>query len=288
MPVSFILAILCGVAGALALAVAVTTTGSNRSVSKGIGAGGLGLAVVLLLFSSAYTVPTRNVGIVTSWNKPTGEVTGPGLQWVAPWQKVDDWDASRQAFDRRGDNNCVWVRIAGLQKACVDVLVEWTTDSAQAPEQWASYKRDFGNFVGTRVDQNIVNALLDTFADHDPLANVNEETGQVMAPQTGPLAEKAQSIIEARIGGDVDVLATVIGIIRYDEKTQQSIEAFQQKVLAAKNLEQDRRNAEIQKQVSETNADVDPVVRCLELADKHAREPGFCLGGGNPVQTPAQ
>lgn len=288
MPVSFILAIICGIAGLLGLAVAVTAgSRDTQSMAKAVAGAGLGLAVVSILFSSAYTVPTRNVGIVTSWNKPTGEVTGPGLQWVAPWQKVDDWDASRQSFDRRGEH-CVQVRIAGLQNACVDVLVEWTTDPAKAPEQWASYKREFDNFVAKRVDPNITGAVNDTFADHDPLANVDEATGQVMAPQTGPLVDEVRSSIKARIGGDVEVQSVVIGFIRYDDKTQQSIEAFQQKVLAAKNLEQDRRNAEIQKQVSETNAAVDPVVRCLEIADKHGREPGFCLGGGNPVQTPVQ
>lgn len=242
------------------------------------------LGLVLTLFSSAYTVPTRNVGIETSFNKPTGEVTGAGLQWVAPWHKVEDWDAGRQSFDHKNEKTCVQVRIAGLQTACVEVLIEWSTDPEKAPEQWASYRREFKFFVDRRVDPNFTGALNDAFGDHDPLANVDPATGVVKAPDTKPLAAEVLANISSRIGADVRVHAIVFGFIRYNDQTQKQIEAYQQKILTNKNLLQDEKNAQVQKRITDTNSKVDPVTRCLEIAAQHGKEPGLCLGGGNPVQ----
>lgn len=284
MPISFILALICVGAAAVGAVVAVLAAADDVR-GGGIIAVVLGVlgGIIFTITASANTVPTRNVGIVTSFNKPTGEVTGPGLKWVAPWKSIDDWDASRNSFDHRG-KSCVTVRITGLQNACVEVLIEWTTDQRRAPEQWASYKRDFNNFVAKRVEPNLVGAVNDAFADHDPLANVDGKTGQVLAPDTKPFVAEVKSNVEARIGADVDVHTVVIGFIRYDAETQKSIEAFQQKVLANKNLLQDEKNADVQKRITEKNAQVDPVTRCLEIVAQRGGEPGLCLGGGQPVQ----
>jgi hypothetical protein len=244
----------------------------------------VGLAGLFTLFSSANTVPTRNVGIVTSFNKPTGEVTGAGLKWVAPWKKVEDWDASRQTFDHKHQNKCVQVRIVGLQGACVEVQVEWQTHTEKAPEQWASYRRDFEQFVGRRVDPNLTGALNDVFATHDPLANIDGTTGVVKPVDTTSLVDPLRTNVEKRIGADVKILGIVFGFVHYDAKTQEQIEAFQQKLLENRNLQQEKKNADVRKEISEKNAQVNPVTRCLEIAAQHGKEPGLCLGNGNPVQ----
>lgn len=167
--------------------------------------------------------------------------------------------------------------------ANADAIVSFT-GKGKAPEQRASYKREFGNFVAKRVDPNLIGSLNDAFADHDPLANVDAATGQVKAPDTKPLVAEVRSNVEARIGADVDVQSVVFGFIRYDAETQKSIEAYQQKILANKNLLQDEKNAQVAKRITETNAKVDAVTRCLEIAAQHGKEPGLCLGGANPVQ----
>ncbi|MBF9135347.1 stomatin [Plantactinospora sp. S1510] len=284
MPALFVAAlVLFALAVVAALAAAV-----SRDHRAGAAGGAVVAAFLGMLFTvsaSANTVPTRNVGIVTAFNKPTGEVTGAGLKWVAPWKKVEDWDASRQTFDHKSQKTCVQVRIVGLQGACVEVQIEYQTHSAKAPEQWASYKRDFGLFMNRRVEPNLTGALNDIFAAHDPLSNVDATTGVVKPVDTAALVEPLKANIANRTGEDIQILGVVFGFVHYAEKTQQQIEAFQQKVLEAKNLEQDRKNAELQRQVSAKNAQVNPTVRCLEIAAQHGKEPGFCLGGGNPVQT---
>jgi hypothetical protein len=285
MPALFVIAlILLAVA---ALAALVRFIASDEDVQ--IGAVGVAviagvLGVLATLGSSANTVPTKNVGIVTSFNKPTGDVTGAGLKWVAPWNKVEDWDASRQTFDHKHQDRCVQVRIVGLQSACVEVQVEWQTHADKAPEQWASYKRDFNQFVDRRVNPNLTGALNDVFATHDPLSNIDQATGVVKPVNTAALVDPLRQNIEARIGGDVKVLGIVYGFVHYDGKTQQQIEAFQQKLLENRNLQQDKKNAQVRKEITDTNSKVDAVTRCLEIAAQHGREPGLCLGGGQPVQ----
>jgi hypothetical protein len=280
-PVLFILALILFGIAVVAAGVAVLLR-ERGAVGTAIVAAVLGL--LFTLFSSAHTVPTRNVGIVTSFNKPTGEVTGAGLKWTAPWEKVQDWDASRQTFDHKHQNRCVQVRIVGLQGACVEVQIEWQAHVDKAPEQWASYKRDFKQFVDRRVDPNMTGALNDVFADHDPLSNVDKTTGVIKPVNTAALVDPLRANVEQRIGGDVQILGIVFGFVHYDEKTQQQIEAFQQKILENRNLQQESKNADVRKEISGKNAQVDPITRCLEIAAQHGKEPGLCLGGGTPVQ----
>lgn len=240
------------------------------------------LGALLLVLASTNVVPVRNVGIVTSWGKPTDRVTGAGLKMTAPWENVEDWDASRQAFDHRG-TNCVNVRISTLSNACVEVLIEYQVKPERAPEQWAAYKKDFTLFIGRLVDPAITLSLNDVFAAYNPLANVDKATGNLNVP-TGPLADQVKTSLAARLTAEVEVLSVVITRVNHDEKTQATIDAYQQSINKGRVLDQDKINAEKQKAITETNAKVDPVTRCLELADKHGKEPGFCLGGGAPTQ----
>lgn len=286
MPVMFILAIILFAAAAIAATAVPFTRHDTRTVAGSTAAVAALLGTVFTIGAAANSVPVRNVGIVTSFNKPTGETTGPGLKWVAPWKNIDDWDASRQAYDHRSAKNCVQVRIASLANACVEALVEWQTRPGNAPEQWASYKRDFAHFVARRVDPAFSEAFNEAFATHDPLANI-DKAGNLNVPLR-PFADAVKAGIVSRIGADVEVLSVVVTRVNYDDKTQANIEAFQQATVRARTLEKEKANAEIQKGITETNAKVDPVTRCLEIADKHGREPGFCLGGGNPVQPPVR
>jgi hypothetical protein len=253
-------------------------------LARGVTFGAAIIGGLIIALASMSSVPIRNVGIVTSWNKPTGKTTGAGFQITAPWENIEDWDASRQAYDHRGDRACVNVRIATLSNACVETLIEWQVHEERAPEQWASYKKDFNLFIGRRIDPAMQDAMNEAFAGYDPLANIDKATGNLNVP-TGPLAEKVRIALEAKIGEDVKILTVAIPRVNHDEKTQASIDAYQQAINRSRVLDQEQDNAQKQKTITETNASVDAVTRCLELADKHAKEPGFCLGGGNPVQS---
>ncbi|MFU8853450.1 SPFH domain-containing protein [Micromonospora sp. SL1-18] len=280
MPSGFTLAIVAVLAAAVAAAIALLSPRRGlRRQGMLAAAGALVAALLLAVGSSAHSVPIRSVGIVTSFGKPTGEVTGSGLKWVAPWQRVGEWDAGRQKYDHIGNNNCVRVRTGTLADACVEVLVEWQVRPENAPRQFMDYKGDFDSFRGQRVGVQLDSAVNDAFSSYNPLERIDAKTGSLNV-DLKPFSQSIKTNAEGRLAEDVDILSVTITRVNHDEKTEGNIKAFQDKLAQTRNLEQDRRNAEIQKQITETNAKVDKVTRCLEIAEKNDSSPGLCINPG--------
>ncbi|WP_433532529.1 SPFH domain-containing protein [Micromonospora sp. CA-263727] len=279
MPFGFTLAIVAAFAAIVATAVALLGSRNVRRSGALAAAAIFAATVALTVASSAHSVPIRSVGIVTSFGKPTGKVTGSGLKWVAPWQRVGEWDAGRQKYDHIGDNNCVRVRTGTLADACVEVLVEWQVRPENAPQQFMDYKGDFDSFRGQRVGVQLDSAVNDAFAVYNPLERIDAQTGNLNV-DLKPFSESIKTNAEGRLADDVDILSVTITRVNHDDKTEGNIKAFQDKLAQTRNLEQDRRNAEIQKQITETNAKVDKVTRCLEIAEKNGSTPGLCINPG--------
>jgi regulator of protease activity HflC (stomatin/prohibitin superfamily) len=252
---------------------------------------GLVLGVVCVVIASVSTVPTRNVGIVTEFNKPTGRTTGAGLKWHAPWQSIDDWDASGQTYAHLGDG-CVWVTIAAQRRACIPVQIEWSARAERAPENWAAYKEvddlsRFETFVARRVNPQINAAMTSVFATFDPLKAVNAATGDAPAPDLNATYKKPLTeALGAALGEDIAVRSVAFEAPRYDEPTTNAINAYGQKVLEARNLTIDEANAKTRARISNIDASVDQVARCLQIAEKLGKEPGLCMGGGAVVTRP--
>jgi regulator of protease activity HflC (stomatin/prohibitin superfamily) len=279
MPALFVCALIIFTLAVLALIYAVLLpSGRKGPVLTG--------AVVLLLLGVAFTVgasansvPVRNVGIVTSFNKPTGEITGSGLNWVAPWQKIGEWDASRQKYDHIGADKAVQVRTGTLANAGVELLIEWQVRPEKAPQQFMDYKGDFEAFRGQRVGVQLDGAVNDAFASYNPLANIDSKTGNLNV-DLKPFAEKVKSFAQERLGDDIEILSVTIIRVNHDEQTEANIKVFQDKLAQSRNLDQDLVNAEKQKAVTEKNAEVDKVARCLEIAEKNGSNPGLCINPG--------
>ncbi|MEV4710975.1 SPFH domain-containing protein [Micromonospora sp. NPDC049374] len=280
MPFGFILAIVAAVTAIIAVAVVLFSSQRQvRQIGVLTAVGALAGTAILTVASSAHSVPIRSVGIVTSFGKPTGEVTGSGLKWVTPWQRVGEWDAGRQKYDHIGSDQCVRVRTGTLADACVEVLVEWQVRPENAPQQFMDYKGDFESFRGQRVGVQLDSAVNDAFATYNPLERIDSKTGNLNV-DLKPFSASIKSNAEGRLTDDVEILSVTITRVNHDDKTEGNIKAFQDKLAQTRNLEQDRLNAEIQKQVTETNATVDKVTRCLEIADKHGSSPGLCINPG--------
>lgn len=289
---------------------------SDEAKGAGISAFALGLllAVISVVIASMSTVPTRNVGIVTQFNKQTDRTTGAGLQWHAPWQDVDDWDASGNSYNRLGDG-CLWVAIAAQRKACIPLQVEYRAAIKRAPENWAAYrevdgKSRFEVFVDRRVTPQIDSAVASVFAGFDPLSTVDPASGDAPAPDLNKAyKQKLTDAINVAIGGgsvqgngsvllspdaetkedpeaDVVVLTVAFQSPRYDEATQKQIDAYGQKILEARNLTIDKANAITRADITKTDASVDQVARCLQIAEKLGKEPGLCMGAGVTTTRP--
>lgn len=273
------------------VALIIGKTEEGRTIGRAGLVVGLIIGAVSIVIASMSTVPTRNVGIVTSFNKPTGRTTGAGLQWTAPWQDVDDWDASGQTYAHLGDH-CIWVTIAAQRRACIPVQVEWASNAGNAPENWAAYKEvddksRFEVFVDRRVDPQINGALTSVFAGFDPLGQVDPKSGDAPAPDLNKLYK--QPLIDALtvdLGQDIRIKSVAFEAPRYDEPTTAAISAYGQKILEARNLQIDKSNAVTRAEITKTDASVDQVARCLQIAEKLGKEPGLCMGSGVTVTRP--
>lgn len=239
-------------------------------------------------------VPTRNVGIVTQFGRPTGETTGAGLHWAAPWRDIDDWDASGQTFDRLGDN-CLWVSIAAQRRACIPVQVEYNARAASAPELWAQYKATtihgddksrFETFVYRRVNPQIDAAITSVFASFDPLGTVNASTGDAPAPDLNKIyKDRLKQAIVAAVGDDIEIRTIAFATPQYDKPTTEAIAAYGQKILEARNLAVDKQNAQARIDVAGKTGVPPAVQQCLDIAASKGKEPGLCLAGqGGNVQ----
>jgi len=294
----FITAIIFAIAAALAAIVRYLV---RHDEDRGLATGALVLAtviaVVLALFSCLSKVPTRNVGIVTSWGKPTGRITGAGLQWTAPWQDVEDWDATRQSYNHLADkcdhpgDGSLWVQIAGQRNMCSRVQINWeTTDSKQAAKNWSTYrevdgKSRFEVFVERQVDPLINDALLTTFRDFDPLSLVDPKTGEAKAPDlAGQYSAVLRQQIDARLGRDITVMSISWGLPGYDSATTALISQYGQKVLEKRNLAVDQQNAVTREGIAKESGVPAAIQQSLDLVKALGKgEPGLCMGSGTVI-----
>lgn len=289
----FITAIILIILACIALAIGIIGRDDEdvSAIGKGAAIVFVVLAGISLTIASFDIVPTRNVGIVTTFSKPTGETTGAGLQWHAPWSSVDDWDASGQTYAHLGDA-CVWVTIAAQRRACIPVQIEWAAKAERAPENWAAYREADGKsrfevFTDRRVNPQITGAMTSVFAGFDPLSTVDPASGSAAAPDLNKTyKDPLVSALNEALGEDIVIKSLTFESPRYDEPTTAAVAAYGQKILEARNLEIDKANARTRADITKTDASVDQVARCLQIAEKLGKEPGLCMGGQVSVTRP--
>jgi regulator of protease activity HflC (stomatin/prohibitin superfamily) len=247
------------------------------------------LAIIFLVFSIFYTVPVRNVGIVTSFNKPTGATTGSGLHPVWPWQRVADFDASIQPSLHLGDKSCITVRIGSLATACVETRIQWQVVESAAPKLYNDYKGDFENLRNNLVESQIQNALNVVFATYNPLSQVNLQTGAV-GFDGSKLADQVKTELISRLGNDIKILTVVVPLVHHDGQTEANIRQFQDVVAQSRILNQQKANADLEKQVAATQQSYLTKEflenKCIEQSVKLGFAPGLCLMQSGIVNSP--
>lgn len=255
------------------------------------------IGALFLTIASYNKVPTRNVGIVTQFGKPTGKTTGAGLHWTKPWQNVEDWDATGQVYDRLG-GNCLWVSISAQRRACIAVQVEWSANPATAPEMWAQYKPTdqgkkidgdqprFGTFIYRRVNPQIDGVITSVFSSFDPLGAVSA-TGDAPAPDLNKTYRTTlQTAIQQALGTDITIKSIAFATPTYDAPTTAAIAAYGQKMLEARNLKVDQQNAAARNAVAAKTGVSPAQQQCLDIADARGKEPGLCMGAGVSLTKP--
>jgi regulator of protease activity HflC (stomatin/prohibitin superfamily) len=194
----------------------------------------VGLLVLAVLFtgiSSATIVSTKNVGVVTSFGRPTGSLDN-GFHMVLPWEKVTELDGAIQTDSHTGNGKddstpCTTVRIAHQSTACVDNSIRWRIRQGSADSLFRDYK-DFANIRDSLVTRELGAALNTVFKDFDPLAT--DEKGNAISPSQDVLSASVTKLLQAQIGTDVEVLNVIVPIVHFDDNIQGRINALQTEV----------------------------------------------------------
>jgi regulator of protease activity HflC (stomatin/prohibitin superfamily) len=260
---------------------------SNPKRGAGTAAAALVALLVGLVFSTSTIVPTREVGIVTTFGRPVGEI-GNGFHLKAPWQKVTTMDAAIQlqnfagnTYDEHG--TAIPVRLKNNSMAYVNVNIAWRIDPDAAMNLFLDY-RGFENIQENLVDKQLAVATAHVFGTFDP-----QTTAQ--GADLSALADDVKAQIQEAVGDRIKIEQVFIPAIFYDQATQQRLDAYNQKVQETKNAQQDVQTAEQSRLAAEARARQTPpdlriaISNCLNDMVKSGRDPAGCWGqpGGQPL-----
>lgn|GEM_PF-1710500 len=249
----------------------------------------MGAAVLLGLgvaFNSYTIVPTKEIGVVTTFGVPTGSLPN-GFHLKAPWQDVTLMDGAIQTDTHNRENNgagCIQVRIAHQIVACANMYVKWQVPERSVDGLFQNY-REFNNIRDALVTKNVQSVLNRVFESYDPLS-VDPKTGQSNAPELSVLSKQALTELRTAVGDKIDVSELAVTAMNYDDATQSKINALQGQVaqtrIAEQSIETAKKQAEANQQLAQS-VSKDPnvlVSKCLdhlgEMINKgQAVPPGF-------------
>ena len=205
--------------------------------TRWIAFGLLGLTIILTALMSFTSVPTRNIGIVTTFGRPNDATLENGLHLKAPWEDVVMFDASVQTDKFTGNEDkdelktthtCTTVRIGNQSTACVDNSVRWQIVKEQGDELFQDYK-EFESVRDSLVTRQLITALNEAFAAYDPLNNL-DENGRPKVDTLSTIANRVKTSLTNKIGTQVIIHDVNIPLINFDATTQDKINAFQAEV----------------------------------------------------------
>lgn len=199
--------------------------------------------VVLLIFSCTVIVGTRQTGIVTKWNRPTGETLNNGLHFVLPWTQVHEMDTAIQNDVFNGDKR-ISVRLGNNSTAQADANVRWQINPDQADELFVQYKT-FDGVRSNLVERNLRTALNEAFTKFDPLSSDPAKNN------LSNVVPDALNLLRAKAGNQVEIVDLSVPIIDYDDQTEQRINAINQARADTTRAEQETKTAEQKRKAAE-------------------------------------
>jgi regulator of protease activity HflC (stomatin/prohibitin superfamily) len=282
------------------------------------------LAVLLVIGSCITTVGTKDVGVVTTFGRPTGRDLENGLHAKWPWQKVNELDGAINPDSYVGDS-CVNVRIGDSTTACVDGTIRWRIVPSQASVLYQDYRSDDVNETirDSLVKTQFNAALNDVLGKYNPLATVAAAATQKLktggpaditstAPNLDTFsADVEKSMDEHLIAASensksagqpqVKVVSVTLNFIHLANTTQDKINDFLKEVGATRVAEQHEQTAQAQASANQqlaASVSKDPnvlVSKCFDAVEeaikaKYALPAGFSCwnGGGSAVVVPSR
>lgn len=267
--------------GLIALFVALVTafiTNLTRAVP--VFAGLLGLVFIIL--SCTTMVEAKQVGVLTTFGKPSDQTLSSGLHFKAPWQKVTEIDATIQTDEYHGDS-CITVVLADKNTACISATNRWAVSKDNANSVYADFRSDdpTESLRDAVVSTQFKAAVNDVFGSFDATKDGAADTDALAKKVTDKLLTKTDEL--------VTIESVTISFIKPSETLQDKIEALQAQEektrIATEAKATATQEAAANRILSDSISD-DPnvlVSKCLDLlAEGYDAPAGFtCWPGGS-------
>ncbi|WP_319449579.1 MULTISPECIES: SPFH domain-containing protein [unclassified Mycobacterium] len=242
-----------------------------------------GLAILVIILGSTTVVSPRNVGVVTTFGRPSGTLSN-GLHVKAPWQSVTEMNGTIQIDNHTGDN-ATTVRVGNNSTAYVDNSVRWRIQPDAADELFLDY-RDFDNVRDNLVTRELKAALNEVFADFDPLNPENSDGASVQA-----LGDEVAAKLRTKVGGQIEIINVIVPLVNYDQATQDRINALNVEKANTRIAEQRAKTAEAEAKANailSKSVSNDPnvlVSKCLDAVRESGLSPLGCWPGTSAMPT---
>lgn len=265
---------------------------SEREVSLKL-VGVVFLVLVLPLAFVAFTsrVEAKQVGVLTTWGKPSEKTYNAGLAFHMPWQKMTQIDATTQTNEYHGDES-IKVILKDKNTADISATIRWAVNRPKANDVYADFRSDdpTDSLRKAVVSTQFKAALNSVFSDYDATAEDSTSTTE--------LSEKVQDIMETKTDDLVVLKSITISYIKPDKAVQKKIDALQTQRGATKVANEKIVTAEAEAKANKilsNSVSNDPnvlVSKCLDLIADGAFDPpaGFSCwpGGGGSVVLPSK
>lgn len=274
-----------------------------RVILRRVGYGFITVIVLITFFLSFTQVDTKNLGVITTFGRPTGSIDN-GIHFVAPWQNVTEISDRVQTDTYASDNGnegkqqggavgtCVNVRIARQATACVNVSVRWQIQESGVDYLFRNYK-DNDAITDNLVLRDLQVAMNETLAPYDPLGldTNGNSTNEALSAASGPsysadVLKQLQAAMPVDRGSAViDIQSINLPLIQFDSNTQSHLNQILTQIAQTQVADQAKNTALAQAAANQALAASvadDPnvlVSKCLDIL-KDAVDKGQALPAG--------
>lgn len=243
------------IVGGIALVVtAVTVVGQLKAVAA---AAVWAVALLAFFLSSFVTVPTKTVGIETSFGKP-GAVLTNGWHWKNPVAQVHRFDASLQSdhysTDKDDDGDPISVRLFTGSQAGLNVTFQWKLeDGANFTQVYVNY-REPEKIKTNLIKRALQQALNDVFSQFNPYAALIAAQAAGATPGTTQVASNFDQMGTDALNRlrnelapqGVEAVSLTVASIGYDSKTQGNLDGLSQAIASTQIATQNKATAQQQ------------------------------------------
>lgn len=261
-------------------------------------AAGAVVAVALLFtgLNSQAVISPQKIGVELAFGKTVGFMQN-GFNWKAPWASVTSFDETVQTTTYEG-KNCLTVRIAESQTACVDVSVQWKILPKGVDFLFRNYNKGdlMSNITNALVKRRLEVNLSSVFGNYNPITEATSSVplGQPGNPTVTQLASQVYGQLKNDVGSWINVRDVLIPRVLFDPSVQSRLNTILAQTAQTAVAQQAVKTALAQAQANKAliqSLSNDPnvlVQNCLNLVNEAIKAgyqlpPGFSCFGSSSV-----